>query len=225
MRVPGRTAVRGSAGFLASVCLISQALLAYDAPLESRSVREGYFLGQRNDEKLAKFLASYQKHLPLPEKGPYISEIELLTPYAQVVDVSRQRTAGYSAQQAEEDYKKRGDTILVHVRIELTPTYGEVGSSPPTKDSGAKRGVTLRPEDFWKDFQFRLSQGGETIEPLNIYGEPIFSLSRGGSGGLAGAQVWVEYDARDVGSSEAVAEVVAPDGLKIAAKFDLAKLR
>jgi hypothetical protein len=225
MRITGRTALRTSAGFLASVCLISQALLAYDAPLESRSVREAYFLGQRNDEKLGKFLESYQKHLPLPEKGPYISEIELLTPYAQVVDVSRQRTMGYSAQQAEEDYKKRGDIIQLRVRIELTPTYGEVESSPPTKDSGAKRGVALRPEDFWKDFQFRLSQGGETIEPLDIYGEPIFNSSRGGSGGLAGAQVWVEYDARDVGSSETVVEVVTPDGVKIAAKFDLDKLR
>jgi hypothetical protein len=218
-------ALRTSAGFLASACLISQALLAYDLPLDSHSVREAYFLGQRNDEKLGKFMESYRKHLPLPEKGPYISELEVLTPYAQVVDLSRQRTVGYSAQQAAEDYKKRGDTIQLRVRIEFTPTYGEVESPPPSKESGAKRGATLRPEDFWRDFRFRLSQGGETIEPLDVYGEPIFNLSRGGSGGLAGAQVWIEYDARDVGSSETAVEVVTPDGVKIAANFDLEKLR
>jgi hypothetical protein len=226
MRIPGRTALRTSAGFLASACLISQTLLAYEVPLESRSVREGYFLGQRNDEKRAKFLESYRKHLPLPEKGPYISEIELLTPYAQVVDVSRQRTMGYSAQQAEEDYKKRGDTILVHVRIEFTPSYGAIESPPPTRDSRAGPGLPIRRDDFWKDFQIRLSQGGRTIESIYTYGEPVFIRSSGaGWGGLAGAQVWVEYEARDVGSSETVVEVVTPDGVKIAAKFGLDKLR
>lgn len=40
-----------------------------------------------------------------PPQGPYISEIRLLTPYAQAVDISRHKTLGYSAQQAEAEYK------------------------------------------------------------------------------------------------------------------------
>ena len=98
--------------------------VAYEVPLDPHSVRDAYFLGQRNDEKTARFLDAYVKHLPPPEKGPDISEIQLLTPYAQVVELSRQKTVGYSAQQAEQDYRERGDRIRVRVRIEFTATYG-----------------------------------------------------------------------------------------------------
>lgn len=71
----------------------SAALAAYDFPLDSESIREAYFLGRRNDEKTIKCLASYFKRLPLPEKGPHISEISLYTPYAQIV-LNSSRNAG-----------------------------------------------------------------------------------------------------------------------------------
>ena len=67
---------------------------AYDHPLSSKAIREAYFLGQRNDEKVTDFLAQYIKRLPIPEKGPYISEISLYTPYAQVVLRSWRRVTG-----------------------------------------------------------------------------------------------------------------------------------
>jgi hypothetical protein len=217
--------VRAFAAVLASFLLLAHALVAYEVPLESGSVREGYFLGQRNGEQMFKFLDSYVKHFSLPKKGPYISEVELLTPYAQVVDISRQRTAGYSAQQAAQDYKDRGDLIRVRIRIELTASYGEIESPLPSKVSRPEQGITTRPADFWKDFQFRLTQKDETVESVGTYGEPIFFRDSEGSGGLAGAQVWLQYDAKDVASSEAVVEVIAPDGQKVAARFDLEKLR
>jgi hypothetical protein len=71
----------------------SAALAAYDFPLDSESIREAYFLGRCNDEKTIKCLASYFKRLPLPEKGPHISEISLYTPYAQIV-LNSSRNAG-----------------------------------------------------------------------------------------------------------------------------------
>ena len=69
---------------LAAVLLAAQALFAYEVPLSSHSVREAYFLGQRNDQKTAEFFAPYKKPQPLPQSGPHVAEIALLTPYAQV---------------------------------------------------------------------------------------------------------------------------------------------
>lgn len=226
MKATRQFGLRGIGAMLSAALLALQPVAAYDAPLDPSAVREAYFLGQRSDEKRAKFFEAYLKHLALPEKGPYVSEIELLTPYAQVVDVSRQHTGAYNAQQAAEDYKKRGDSIQVRMRIEFTPSYGPIESLPPSRDSRAGPGIPIRRDDFWKDFQIRLSQAGKTIEPLDTYGEPIFNRSSGvGWGGLAGAQVWFYYDAADVASTEATVEVVTPDGQKITAKFDLEKLR
>jgi len=97
--------------------------IAYDFPLSSESIRDAYFLGRRNDEKTAKFLAGYIKRLPLPEKGPHISEISLYTPYAQIVMDSWRNAALYSGQQAEQEYRKLGDTIHVRVIIDFTSTF------------------------------------------------------------------------------------------------------
>lgn len=82
------------------VCPYSSVLAAN---LSDEAVRDAYFLGQRNDEKTTQFLETYRRYLPMPQSGLYVSEIELFTPYAETVDLSRQRTFGYSAQQAEQE--------------------------------------------------------------------------------------------------------------------------
>src|SRR5205823_8474915 len=102
---------------------LSSGASAVEFPLSDTSIREAYFLGQRNDQKTSDFLKLYAKFLPLPQKGPYVSEIHLLTPYAQIVADSSRHSVGYSAQQAAADYHGRGDTILLQVRIEFTVTY------------------------------------------------------------------------------------------------------
>jgi len=114
--------------------------------------------------------------------------------------------------------------IQVRVRIELTPTYGEIESRPP-HDPRAKQGIPLRQGGFWKNFKFRLLQKGRRIEPFETYGEPIYLRSGIGSGGLAGAQVWLYYEAQDVASAAAIVEVIPPDGTKITAEFDLERLK
>jgi len=198
------------------VLAVSSPLWAYDAPLQPAAIRDAYFLGQRSDGARETFLAAYVKRFPLPEKGPYVSEIELLTPYAQVVSVSAQHTVGYSAQQAAEDYKNRGDLIQVRVRIELTPTYGAI--APKEKNRG---GIPLRTEDFWKSFQITLRQSNGSIGPLRTRSEPIYLES----GALAGTQVWLSYDTKDVASAKTTVEVEPPEGGKVRAKFDLDRLR
>jgi hypothetical protein len=83
--------------------------------------------------------------------------------------------------------------------------------------------IQLLPLDFWRDFSIRLVQG-ETAAPKKIAGRPIgwplYSRS-----GLIGVVVELEFDAAQVTSAPARIEVLTPDGQKVAAEFDLEKLR
>lgn|ERR1700676_3219473 len=240
-RLPDRTL----AVFFAAALLASQTAFAYETPLESHSIRDAYFLGQRGDEKLARFFDPYTKHLPPPQKGPYISEIKLFTPYAQVVDISRQKTAGYSAQQAEQEYKNRGDSIRVYVRIEFTATYSFLQAVQSANRVAREQKLELQPYDFWRDFQFFLSQDGQPAEPRDSAGDPADRAVEGErrmmnarsadstpiylkgeyNGGLAGAIVWLDYDAKDLTSNSVSFELIAPTGPSATATFDLSKLR
>src|SRR5215470_13144737 len=120
MKFPGSPAACTLLSFL---LLYPQGIMAFESPLSESAIRDAYFLGQRNDQKTSDLLRLYTRSLPLPDKGPYVSEIHLLTPYAQVVTNSSQHSTGYSAQQAAADYHGRGDTVLLEVRIEFTATY------------------------------------------------------------------------------------------------------
>lgn len=198
----------------------------FEVPLEEHSIREAYFLGQRNDEKTAQTLAAYARRFPVPEKGPQVSRVELLTPYAQVVDLSRQRTVGYSAQQAAADYRERGATIVVRFTIEFTNTYPATVAARNPDPHASGTAVQLRSYQFWRDFRFGLSQNDKWIEPRSMDGQPLFGESATGSTGeFRGATVKVEYDAGDVASEPVEAEVFTPDGQHVVAGFDLGKLR
>ncbi len=226
--MPRGSAVRFLSCFFAVMGTLSQSCFAYEAPLSEQSVREAYFLGQRNDEKTARFLAQYEHVLPLPEKGPHVAEIELHTPYAQVVAISRSRTVGYSAQQAAADYRKRGDTIRVRILLLLTPTYPLVVAPKFEISVHETPGASLRPEDFWKDFGYELRQDDVPVKPLSIRGEPVYSRTSAHadhSWQMTGAQVWLEYAAEDVASVASDFEVATPDGQRVIVKFDLEKLR
>jgi hypothetical protein len=213
---------RQAASLVAAILVLSLPGFSFDRDLSPQAVREAYFLGQRNDDEMAQVLAPYTKHLALPEKGPYISEINLSTPYAQIIDASRLRTGRYSAQQAQQDYRDRGDTLLVFVRIEFTATYSYPQAVASANRVAKEQGISLQPQDFWKDFCLGLSQDGNWIEPRNEHAEAVYNR---GEGGLGGAVVWLEFDARDVASTGASVEVETPGGQHIVAPFDLTRLR
>jgi len=204
----------------ASAFAISLRAYAYDTQLDSESIREAYFLGRRSDQQTIGFLGSYFKRLPMPEHGPYISQIALYTPYAQVVMNSWRHTLGYSAQQAERDYQAAGDIIKVRVQIEFTPTYSAVRKVVPDSGPSNTVGYELRSEDFWKEFRFSLVQSDKLVKPLLVKGTPIYDDS-----GFRGAEVWLEFAATEVRSGEAIVEIASPDGGLAAAKFDLSRLR
>ena len=204
--------------------LVLPPAFAYETPLTGKTVREAYFLGQHHDASTQSALEPYQHHLPAPKSGPYISEIRLMTPFAQVVEASNAQSAGYSAQQAAADYHSHADTIVVRFHIEFTPSYGSIESDRDRADLAAEKGISLRSADFWQAFNTGLSQNDQWIEPLSRDGEPIYSHSED-SGQMIGAYIWVTYDAHDVSSDQAIAEIFTPDGQHVTSAFDLSALR
>ena len=209
---------------VATVLLVLPPAFAYETPLTDKTVREAYFLGQHHDASTQSALKPYIHILPAPPKGPHISEIRLFTPYAQVIEASNAQSAGYSAQQAAADYHSHADTIVVRFHIEFTPSYGYIESDRDRADLAAEKGISLRSADFWQAFNTGLSQNDQWIEALSRDGEPIYSHSED-SGQMIGAYIWVTYDAHDVSSDEAVAEIFTPDGQHVTSTFDLSRLR
>jgi hypothetical protein len=55
-----------------ATCLcLSQALGAYEGPLDARALHEAWELGQRNDQETGNFLAHYLKEISGGESDPY----------------------------------------------------------------------------------------------------------------------------------------------------------
>ncbi len=111
------------ATFLTAI-LVAIPAFAFQSPLSDESIRDAYFLGQRNDQSTISFFDPYLRLLPRPDRGPFVAEVEVYTPYVQVVENSRRRSMGYSSQQATKDYRRRSDRIFVRIRIDFTNTYG-----------------------------------------------------------------------------------------------------
>ena len=203
---------------------------AYEVPLTPASLNEAYILGQRNDQATAAFLNPYSKQIAEVSEVPHIAEIEILTPFAQVVDLSRRLTSGYTEEQAARDYHQHGDTVVVRIVLMLPAAYPKPASPPnqppappqPSPPSNAP----LRPENFWQNFRFEMKQHSKTIATRFIRNKPIYSTpTKDTPAVLDGATVWLEYDAKDVASDETVVEVTTPDSKTINATFDLKQLR
>jgi hypothetical protein len=216
---------RPALSLLFSAALVAAPSCAFDIPLSDEAVREAYFLGQRNDGKTSDFFKKYTHFLPVPEEGPHISSIQLLTPFANVVELSRQHSLGNSAQDALQHYKKHGDFVRVVITIEFTANYGPVIEKPSDSRSGSGNGYQLRSYNFWRDFSYRLFQKDNLIEPIDLSGEATYTRSEDGSV-LTGAVVALLYDANKISTSkdaDIVIDTVA--GQQIVETFDLAALR
>lgn len=187
-------------------------------------------MGQRNDQATAKTLSPYVKQITENSQVPHIAEIEILTPFMQVVDLSRRFTSGgYSEEQAAREYHQRGDTIVVRILLMLPTVYPKPESPPnqaPAPPQQSIPSTTLQPENFWQNFRFATKQHGKTIPTRFIRNKPIYSSpTKDTPAVLDGATVWLEYDAQDVASDDTVVEVITPESKTITADFDLKKLR
>jgi hypothetical protein len=165
---------------LAVSLLLIPLAFAFDTPLSPEAVREAYFLGQHNDQSTLSFFSQYVKTLPAPDKGAYISEVEIYTPYAQIIEASRRRTGSYSAQQAELDYRHHHDRLYVRIRINFTDTYGALELYRSAKGDKQLSGRDEPLPDFYRDFRVGLSQRSgpdreeQWIEPLRIILQPSY---------------------------------------------------
>jgi hypothetical protein len=215
-----------AASLVVAICLFLSQAWAYEWPLDARALHEAWELGQRNDQQTGNFRAQYLKKISGGENDPYTAEIEILTPYAQVVDQSRQKTTSYSEQQAALDYNQRGNTIMINVVIMLPAAYPTTGADSRTTNAPAEKNRVVRPENFWQNFQFDVKQDGKVIPPSSIRKKSIHSsATKGAPAALVGASVWLDFGAKDVASEETIVEVVTPEAKTISATFDLKRLR
>jgi hypothetical protein len=197
--------------------MASQSAIAFIYPLQPESVREAYFFGRSTDRaKVAEFLGQYTQRFQPRNGGPNVGEIELRTPYEQVVLRSWESQTGYSAQQAQIDYAAQPG-IMVRVFLYV----GATGAGRTDLYSDSKGRVLDRRENFWQEFRFRVKQE-HVIEPSKLEGTPIYS--RRGKG-LSGAEVWLEFDAAEFGSGMTRVEVTTPDQQSVVAEFNLDRLK
>lgn len=189
-----------------TVIVAALAAAAYDYPLSSEAVREAYFLGQRRHDSTAKLLAQYVKRLPATNAAWQVAEMEVRTPYQQVVLRSRQSLPGYSAQQAWEEYRKRQPQIIVRVYLATSITQ------------------VIAREDAWREFTFRVVQEKE-VRPAAVTGWPVYFFPEHGLPRIVGAEVYLELDAAQVSSGPLRVEAKFAEGQVSSAEFDLSKLR
>jgi len=167
----------------AAALLLTPSVSAFQTSLSDESVREAYFLGQRNDATTTSFFNPYLRLLPKPDKGAFIAEVEVYTPYVQLVEISRRRSMGYSAQQAELDYRHGHHKLYVRVRIDFTPTYGALELYRSSKADRQQSATDQPLPDFYRDFRVGLSQRSgprhedQWIEPLRILLQPSYVQS------------------------------------------------
>lgn len=127
IRTVSRT--RRIAGAVAAMLCFALPGDAYQTPLDGKALHEAYVLGQRNDQSTGDFLAPYIKQMSESRGDLHVAEIEILTPFAQVVDESRKNTAGYSEQRAVQKYQQAGNTVLVNVTLMLPAVYPQAANN------------------------------------------------------------------------------------------------
>jgi hypothetical protein len=230
---------RSFAAVLVSALLFSPPSFAFEAHLSSEAVREAYFLGQRNDETTRAFFEPYLRTFERPKNGPFVSEVEIYTPFSQLVELSSRRN-NYSAQQATEDYLRGTDRVFVRIRIQFTPTYGT-----PSYLAAfiALNGRSVNPPqraNFSHDFRIGLSQNNKWLEPVEARHDLTNTVPTGhfafdpdgmgswvyaGDGMATGWLVWLEFDAKDVHNDNAQVEIFGPDDMHLVASFNFTALR
>jgi hypothetical protein len=216
---------------LLAMLFSSTTLNAYEVPLSAASLHDAWTLGQRNDKATADFFLPYVKDTAEQSgDGTHIAEVELLTPFAQVVDKSRENPSGYAESQALADYQKRGDSVVVSVLLMLPAAFPKAdmptSSAPQQSSAGAKPNEAIQPENFWQNFRFNVKQRDKIVATRSIHNSPVYSAAtKDAPAVLDGAKILLEYDAKDLASEAMTFEVISPDAKTITVSFDLKTLR
>ncbi|MHB8484983.1 MAG: hypothetical protein ACYDCM_04500 [Candidatus Acidiferrales bacterium] len=208
--------IRGqSAAVVAALFLALQTAAAqtYHYPLHSEAIRDAYFLGERNNFQTTDCLLQYIHRFTGPQAGRYyISQIEVSTPYQQIVLRGQRDTPGDSVMQAETDLQARPLKFIVRVRLEWNGSYADrVRTSVARPD--LSRGVSIQ-----------VIQEHE-IAPLKVSHQALYS-SMGRSGSIfVGVLFELQFDPAKIDSAPLRISVKTPDGHAEEAEFDMAKIQ
>ena len=222
-----RSCLRSVFAVFASALLLVPFSSAFQSPLSEQAVREAYFLGQRHDGTYGHLLGKYTKFLPVPKSGPHISSIAFNTPFLQMVAYADKYFGNYSAQQAQIDYRKKGEeTVEVLVEIQLTESYGRMMTASTNTASKSPSALVPRPSDFWKDFEVRIYEGDQELIPADSHGRANWRCGRyGGNCILTGATLQYDFAASDFNSDTARIVVTPPEGDPVSVDFYLPSLQ
>jgi hypothetical protein len=187
---------------------------AFDYPLSEEAVRDAYFLGQ-NVQKAAPFLRQYIRRFPVAQKGPYVREIGLRTPYAEVVHHTFEHSLNYSAQRAQKDYVAQTPRIVVTVLIFFGRNYLSISQPKYGQEQSAQNR-----EEFWREFPVIVTQE-KPILPSKVTSRSLY----GTYGSLSGAEVTLEFDPEQFTSAATRVAVNTPSGQITETNFDLEVLR
>lgn len=206
----------------AVICTIavgSAALRAFalSYPLSSTSIRDAYFIGQRNDEQTGDFLGQYVHSLPMPDTGPCVQDIGIETPFSEIVQHT-QTELNFYAPDAVQEFQHKRLTFRVFVDIALTDTYQPIG---PTEAPTDWQWVP----DFWNDFKVKLVQDGKDIPAEQVRGGPVYGLGYKDIPMVTGAHIEVLYNPAKIDSASTRIVVLAPTGQAFETTFNLAELR
>jgi hypothetical protein len=206
---------------------LAQSLRAYEVPLAPAALHDAWTLGQRNDQATAEFLAPYSKQVTEgPPDAPHVSEIELLTPFAQVVDECLRNLSNYPEPKAVQSYHQHGDTVIIRISLMLPAAFPKAKPDPAAPPATRAQTAPLRQENFWQNFQFAVTQGQKVLTARSIHNKPVYSAATNSAPStLDGQTVWLEFDAKSLASDELTIEVKTPDAKTVSTMFDLKKLR
>lgn len=191
-----------------AVCLLAApALAGYKYPLPSPEIRDAYFLGKATDNHAAEFLATYRRWLTQPQTDRYtITEIEVMTPYAQIVHRGEKNTPGDSEVQTETDERLHPLPFIVRVAVTRSLIY------PGDAGLGIEQGPA-------QDFSIELDQG-QTLPSLRMT-----KSSFGGKHCPCGVIIKAEFDPSKIVSAPMHVIVRTPEGQNVSADFDMSKLK
>jgi hypothetical protein len=200
--------------FLVAIWVLSSgAAWAFTHRLVSEQVREAYFVGQNVDNRQA-FFDQYVHYPKAAERGPDVHLIEFRTPYEQVARRSQERWANYHALDAEEDYARHPNEVIVRVLLCGTMTFGF--GTPPDDPAHA--------QSYLHGFHFQVSQVSGPIEYKELTLD--HTLGDGGCAGeMGGAEVFLHFDPDQFGSGDVKIDVTVPGGQVFATTFDIDYLK
>jgi hypothetical protein len=210
---------------LLGVLSLCPASWSYQSGLDSAAIGEAYALGQRNDRLTAAFVAPYLKQVTEQAlDGLHRADIEILTPYLQIVDCATDTKCGESLTKVAKEYHERGDTIVIRISLIFPSDYPapETPGAPPV----ACDNTALQPQNFWKNFSFVVTQHNNQLTPRKTTNTPVYSTpTKDAPAVLDGATVSMEFPADAVASEPLFVQIFTPRCKTIQATFDLAALR